>query len=68
MYPSQPLSTEQRADLHVRARRQALHLRDDAVAAFWFGVYQHTAGALRAAQRLLHHTVASTVSHKPSGV
>lgn len=67
MYSSKPLSSQQRADLHSRARRQAQHLRDHAVSAFWYGVYQHTASALRAAQRRLHRTGATTVSHQPSG-
>lgn len=68
MYSSKPLSSQQRADLHAQARRQAQYLRDEAVSVFWYGVYQHTASALRAAQGLLQGTGATTVSHKPSGV
>lgn len=68
MYSNKPLSRQQRADLHAQARRQAQYLREEAVSAFWYGVYQHTASALRAAHGLLHRTGATTVSHKPSGV
>ncbi len=68
MYSNQPLTSQQRADLHAQARHQAQHLRDAAVTAFWYGIYQQAANVLRAAHRMLHRTGASTGPRKPSGV
>lgn len=82
MYPSTPLTAEQRDYMHARARRQAQVLREAAIDDFWRGVYTLGARALRAARRALRRTgtVAaaaaarttngggSPVSHNPSGV
>ena len=68
MYSSKPLSSQQRANLHAQARHQAQYLRDGVVTAFWYGIYQHAASALRVAQRMLHRAGGATSSGKPSGV
>ncbi len=66
MYAATSLTPEQRANIHERARRQALLLRKAAVADFWHATYRLAADALRAAQHALHRAVPH--SKHPSGV
>lgn len=75
MYPSNPLSAAQRADLHTRARRQAQLARQAAVSGFWHSVFDHAASALRVPLHALHSVGAATAAtaapagdHKTSGV
>lgn len=65
MYPFDPLTPEQHADLYARARRQARLLRQDARDAFWHGVYRLGARALRGAQRARRRTSAFAASRSP---
>ena len=66
MYSTTTLSTEQRARLHVLARRQAQLLRRAAISDFWHTAYHLAAHALRVVrhlpQRLAPH------AKYPSGV